>query len=110
MLAEGQLTKTFLMDLPAEVYLVSNLCKDLTPVFMESVSSVGSRSEQWERVEKSLAVDELCTVYASKRDYIKALEKMMLEVFKKVSNADSSEETLLTVTRAINKILTKNKE
>ena len=82
-LKRGKLTKKFLMDLPDNVFLVSNLfkrenasTKKFVPVFTEKVMPLPKRIYQWQKIKEASADQRLCHVFKTEKDAEKWLKQM----------------------------------
>lgn len=65
----SRLTKTLLMGLPEESYLVSNVWESGKSIFSELVAPVQQREAQWRRMVTARANGRLCYIYKSKAEY-----------------------------------------
>lgn len=69
-LMREKLTKKFLMGLPEGLYLVSNTgWSPEEPEFIEKVSPLSKRDEQWKRIIEAHVDQRLCNVFRTKKDY-----------------------------------------
>ena len=67
-----KLTKKFLMSLPAEKWIVSNVMNDdATPVFVGEVKPLGERETQWTELVACGVAQRQCHVFDSRANYIK---------------------------------------
>ena len=65
----GKFTKKFLMDLPDDVFLMSNRLNDkYEPVFAEKVMPLSKRIDQWQRIKEASADQRLCHVFKTEKD------------------------------------------
>ena len=68
----SKLTKKFYLQIPAGLYLVSNLgWAPGKPIFEEKVVRQSDRENQWERILKCGADQRLCLIFANKKDHEK---------------------------------------
>ena len=66
----GQLTKRFLMSLPAGLYLVSGVGEAPgQPSFAEAIAPREEREAQWRRILEAVANGRLCNVFKSENDF-----------------------------------------
>ena len=72
----GKLTKKFLMELPNNVYLVSNcfLEKGIS-VYEDKIVPVSKRDSQWKKIVEASADQRSCYIFKSKTDYKKWFKK-----------------------------------
>jgi hypothetical protein len=66
----GKLTKRFFMGLSQGLYVVSN--KGRSPIrscFDEYAASPARREKQWQKIRSRGAQNNLCRVFASRKDY-----------------------------------------
>ena len=79
-LIRGKLTKKFLMDLPDNVFLVSNLFLGRgISAYAEYVAPLSKRNQQWEKIVKASVDQRLCHVFKTKKE----CEKWLKVVFDK---------------------------
>ena len=69
-LKREKLTKKYLMQLPENTFLSSNVADHAgCPLFAETVGAVSSRDEQWKRIVQANANGRLGNVFRNKADY-----------------------------------------
>ena len=75
-LKRGKLTKQFLMNLPDNVFLASNIfSKKSVPAFAEKVLPLSKRVLQWKKLVENSVDQRLCYVFKNKNDYEKWLKQ-----------------------------------
>ena len=77
LLKRGKLTKKFLMDLPDNVFLVSNIFpKRGISAYAEYVVPLSKRSQQWEKIKKVSVAQRLCYIFRTKKEYAEWLKEL----------------------------------
>ena len=71
-IARGKLTKKFLIELPTNSYLVSNVGYDkYTPMYENRVVAASKRENQWNEIKQASVNNRLCYAFRNKSDYKK---------------------------------------
>jgi hypothetical protein len=73
-----KLTKKFFMELPENVYIVSNLFiqKDVS-LYDDKVASVSKREIQWKKIVETSVDQRKCHIFRNKADYKKWLKQLV---------------------------------
>ena len=71
-IGRGKLTKKFLMELPTNTYLVSNIGNAIDqPIYKGKVVAESKRDNQWDELKRVGANGRLCHVFQNSNDYKK---------------------------------------
>ena len=72
----GKLTKKFLMGLPDNVFLVSNIFPTrYVSAFAEKITPLAKRIYQWQRIKEASVDQRLCYVFKTKKDFERWLKQ-----------------------------------
>ena len=76
-LIRGKLTKKFLMDLPDNIFLASNLFLGRgISAYAEYVAPLSKRNQQWEKIVKASVDQRLCYIFRTKTEYAEWLKEL----------------------------------
>jgi len=76
-LKRGKLTKKFLMGLPDNVFLVSNIFPSRgISKYAEYVVPLSKRTQQWGKIKKASVDQRLCYIFKTKKEYAEWLKEL----------------------------------